>query len=339
MFLLATTSACAASQVSAQQRAITSTSLQQFILQVRAKAKLLESSSGMRDGFASFTKAHKLDPENISYSDYVIVRLLYEASRDAGFWNMHWTITNQEPTSDKVWQQWKAVKDPSFVTPTASAECDELSALYSFLVTRAGVKGVGLFWPTYNHTVAVWVVHPAKGADIRVVVPTSQIFLDVTDSFDTRKFDPWHQKTIHEYIRRDVPDSFELPKPLFDFFLRQVDRYAGASDSTLQQIRYLREGVFLKSWTPEEAAKDALRRRDNLRSGPTEDQSAFWNFAEDMRAGKPPSVRFSLWDSVFSVVSVLKSLTTEGTEFHRETSQRESYFLKSFKSTAPPMIL
>ena len=90
----------------------------------------------MRDSFASFTKAHDLNPENVSYSDYVIVRLLYEASRDAGFWNMHWTVTNQEPVSDKIWQQWKAVSGPSFIMPTASAECDELSALYSFLVTR-----------------------------------------------------------------------------------------------------------------------------------------------------------------------------------------------------------
>jgi hypothetical protein len=281
-------SAVASDRASHPQTAIANTSLQEFIIQVRGKAKILENSSGMRDGYASFTKAHKLSPESLNYSDYVIVRLLYEASRDAGFWNMHWTITNQEPVSDKIWQQWKAVAKPSFVTPTASAECDELSALYSFLVERAGVKGVGLFWPTYNHTVAVWVVHPAKEADIRVVIPTSQIFLDVTDSFDTRKFDPWHQKTIHQYVRHDVADSFEIPRPLFDFFLRQVDRYAGASDSTLQQIRYLREGVFLKSWTPEEAARDALRRRDNLHSGPAEDLSAFWNFAEDMRAGKPP---------------------------------------------------
>src|ERR1041384_6239732 len=172
-----------------QPVATSDTSLHQLILQVHSKAKLLETSAGMRDGFASFTKAHKLSPESISYSDYVMVRLLYEASRDAGFWNMHWTITNQEPVSDKIWQQWKSIKNPSYIAPTASAECDELSALYSFLVTRAGVKGVGLFWPTYNHTVAVWVLHPAKGSDIRVVVPTSQIFLEVTDSFDTRKFD------------------------------------------------------------------------------------------------------------------------------------------------------
>ena len=120
-----------------------------------------------------------------------------------------------------------------------------------------------------------------------IVVPTSQIFLEVTDSFDTRKFDPWHQKSIHEYTRRDVADSFELPHSLFDFFLHQIDRYAGASDSTLQQLRYLREGVFLKYWTPEQAAADALRRRDNLATAPTEDRSAFWNFAQDMRASNP----------------------------------------------------
>jgi len=192
--LLVIASLLMAALSAAQQSPKSDPNFQQFIIQIRAKAKLLESSSGMHDGFVSLTKAHNLSAESISYSDYVLVRLLYEASRDAGFWNMHWTITNQEPNSNQIWKQWKSVKNPSFVSPTASAECDELSALYSFLVTRAGVHGVGLFWPTYNHTVAVWVVHPAKGPDIRVVIPTSQIFLEVTDSFDTRKFDPWHQK-------------------------------------------------------------------------------------------------------------------------------------------------
>ncbi len=164
------------------------------------------------------------------------MRLFYEATRDAGFWNLHWTITNQPPNSDKIWQQWQSVRNPSFLTPTASAECDELSALYAFLVGRTGVKG----------------------------------------------------KSIHEYARRDAPDSFEFPKLLFDFFLSQVDKYAGASDSTLQQLRYLREGVFLKYWTPEAAAQDALRRRGDLRSGPAEDLAAFQGFAEDMRSKPRP---------------------------------------------------
>ena len=72
--------------------------------------------------------------------------------------------------------------------PTVAAECDELSALYAFLVERTGVRRVGLFWPYPNHTVAVWVVRPTRGGEMRAVVPTAQIFLDVTDAFGTKKF-------------------------------------------------------------------------------------------------------------------------------------------------------
>jgi len=264
--------------------AASSTSLGQFVNTIRGRAKALEGSSGMRLSFQSFTSAYKLAPASVSYPDYVVARLFYEAARDAGFWNVHWTITNMPPNSDRIWSQWKSVQKPSYLTPSASAECDELSALYAFLVGRAGIRGVGLFWPYPNHTVAVWILHPAPGPVIRVVVPTSQIFLDVTDSFATRKFNPWRQKTIFEYTRRDVPDSFEFPKPLFDFFLQQVDKYAGATDSTLQELRYLREGVFLKYWTAEDAARDALRRKILLHSGPPEDLAAFENFAQDMRS-------------------------------------------------------
>ena len=260
------------------------TTLAHLVTEVRSRAKALENSSGMRASFQSFTSAYKIKPESIRYSDFVIVRLLYEASRDAGFWNMHWTITNMPPNSDQVWRQWKAVQSVSPILPTASAECDELSALFSFLVERAGVHSAGLFWPYPNHTVAVWVVHPTNGGEVRVVVPTSQIFLTVNDSFATRKFNPWHQKTIYEYTRHDVPDTFQIPKPLFDYFVAQIGKYSGASDSTLQQIRYLREGVFLRDWSAEDAAKDALDRRKALGEGPVEDLKAFQNFAYDMRA-------------------------------------------------------
>jgi hypothetical protein len=256
----------------------------QFVSRLRGKAKALEGSSGMRLGFQEFTSAHKLPPESIRYSDYVVVRLLFEATRDAGFWNLHWAITDQPPNSDRIWKQWQGISKPSPLESTATAECDELSALYAFLVERAGVKSVGLLWPAPNHTVAVWVVRPASGPVVRVVVPTTQIFLGETDRFDTRKFDPWHQKTIYEYTRRDVPDSFQIPKPLFDFFLEQVDKYGAASDATLQQLRYLREGVFLRSWTPEQAAREALKNPNALGPGPAEDLAAPQNFAKDMRS-------------------------------------------------------
>ncbi len=269
-----------ASAVSSDSR----TTLSQFVNVIRAKAKTLEASPATQQDFRSFVSAHNLPPDSVSYRDYVVVHLLFEATRDAGFWNMHWSITDQPPNSDSIWRQWRSITHPSALRPTATAECDELSALFAFLVELAGVKPVGLFWPYANHTVAVWTVRPAAGIVVRVVVPTSQIFLDETDTFDTRKFDPWKQKTIYEYTRRDVSDSFEIPKPLFDFFLSQLDKYGGASQATLQQLRYLREGVFLKAWTAEDAARTALTKRNNLRSGPAEDLAAFQSFAQDMRS-------------------------------------------------------
>jgi hypothetical protein len=139
-----------------------------------------------------------------------------------------------------------------------------------------------LFWPFANHTVAVWVVRPADAPAVRVVVPTSQIFLGVTDTFDTRTFNPWTQKSIYEYGRRDVPDAFALPPPLLAFFLSQLDKYAGASDATLQQLRYLREAVFLGRSTPDNAAREALKRRADLHPGSAEDLAAFQHFADDM---------------------------------------------------------
>jgi hypothetical protein len=259
--------------------------LAQFVEAIRGKAKAAENASGMHAAFASFSASHDLSAASIHYPDFVVVRLLFEATRDAGFWNMHWTITNQPPDSDNIWRQWQGIRKPSPLTPTASAECDELSALYAFLAERAGIRGVGLFWPYANHTVAVWVVHPADRPVFRVVVPTSQIFLDETDFFDTKKFNPWSQKTIYEYTRRDVPESFELPKVLVDYFLRQADRYDGASDVTLQKLRYLREAVFLNAWSPHEAARVALEWRGRPGYTSAEDVAALENFAEDMRTG------------------------------------------------------
>jgi len=259
------------------------TDLSHLLIALRNEAATLESNSAMRVNFESFTSSRKLTPGTIRYSDYVMVHLLFEATRDAGFWNMQWNITDQPPNSDRVWRQWRSVNAPSFIAPTAIAECDELSALYAFLVERAGVRAVGLFWPYPNHTVAVWMPRLAAGPPIRIVIPTSQIFLTDADTFDTRKFDPWRQKTIYEYTRRDVPDSFVLPNPLFDFFIQQLEKYAGTSESALQQIRNLRSAIFSGSLTPDQAAREALR----IRSGSSfsrEDLAAFSSFATDLRS-------------------------------------------------------
>jgi hypothetical protein len=267
----------------AQQNDASPPDVSQLLSAVHEKAKSLETNPAMRTDFVSFLAARKLPPSAIKYSDYVIVHLLFEATRDAGFWNMHWSITDKPPNSDEVWRQWKRVVQPSYAEMTATAECDELSALFAFLVERSGVKPVGLFWPHPNHTVAVWMPRLSTGSPIRVVIPTSQVFLTENDTFDTHGFDPWRQKTIYEYTRRDVPDSFELPKPLFDYFLAQLDKYAGASEPALQQIRNLRDAVFNRTLSPDQAASEALRRSAAYSSS-AEDRSAFQHFAEDLRS-------------------------------------------------------
>jgi len=276
---------CLADPRSSQFTPSPRTTLAQLITLIRQKAHALETSTGTRLGFQSLTSSYKLAPNSVSYSDYSVVRLLFEATRDKGLWNLNWDITNMPPNSDNIWRQWQNVRKPSFLAPTATAECDELSALFAFLVERAGVRSVGLLWPAANHTVAVWVLHPANGPVVRVVVPTTQIFLEQTDFFGTKKFDPWRQKIIYEYSRHDAPDSLEIPKPLFDFFVLQLNKYGGASDLTLQQLRYVRGAVLLKRWSPKDTALYALKLRSGLGSGPAEDLAAFQSFAQDMRSG------------------------------------------------------
>jgi hypothetical protein len=267
--------------------ASTHTSLADLQAALRTKSRELETSSGMRQGFQSFLNAHHLASEAVRYSDYVLIRMYFEATRDAGLWNLRWAITDKPPNSDNIWRQWQDVRRPSAIMPTATAECDELSALFAFLVERSGVKSVGLLWPYPNHTVAVWVVHPSSGPTLRVVVPTTQIFLEPTDYFDTTKFDPWRQKNIYEYTRRDVPDSFTLQPKLSEFFVQQVEKYAGASDSTVQQLRYLREAVLQKAWTPEQASQAASDVRARLATGVTEDSAVLDHFIRDMRTAPP----------------------------------------------------
>jgi len=261
--------------LAAAPAAVAQPTLAHLVEAVRGKAKALETSAGMQLGFKTLIAANKLKSEQVSRSDFAVARLLFESTRDAGLWNLHWKITDLEPNSDNIWKQWGSVRQASAWTSTATAECDELSALFAFLARRAGVRNVGLFWPYSNHTVAVWTVQPK----VRVVVPTTQIFLTESDLFGTRSFDPWTQRNIYEYTRRDAADTRVLPQPLFDFFLSQMDKYGGASDATLQRLRYLRDGVFRKQLTRAQAAAAALA----LTPRSPEDGAAVRHFARDMR--------------------------------------------------------
>ena len=71
----------AGSKPTEQTLSASNANLAQLIGAIREKAKSLETSSGMRLSFRSFAAAYKISPQSVSYSDYVVARLLYEASR------------------------------------------------------------------------------------------------------------------------------------------------------------------------------------------------------------------------------------------------------------------
>jgi hypothetical protein len=212
------------------------------------QADALSSSPTLRNEYEVLRERHRLRHSAELYTDFLRVRMAFEATRAGGLWGLEWRVTDQLPQSDRIWTQWRSMKPGSTTTvqrTTAIAECDELSALFAFVAYGMGLSDrsrIGLFWPTSNHTVAVWAIVDENGKDAaRIVVPTSQIFLDDRQSLDTRGFDPWKQQKIYDYRRKDVSAQDELPVEIARYFVTQALRHGRHSTEELQTIRNRRE--------------------------------------------------------------------------------------------------
>ncbi len=208
----------------------------------------IAASPEVRADYEALLERHELPDDDALYLDYVRIKLAFEATRAGGWWGIAWQITNEQPQSDLIWSQWRALEpaalEQGLPTITAIAECDELSALFAFIVHRIGLSKrseAGLLWPTGNHTVAVWTIDRKSERPTRVVVPTSQIFLDDQQSLDTTGFNPWKQKTIYDYRRQDAKLDLTLPAPLAREFVLQVQRHGRRSQADLQAQRNRRE--------------------------------------------------------------------------------------------------
>lgn len=215
----------------------------ELFVELERVAADMETEPAVRADYEALILAHGLTDTDALYRDYVRVKLAFEATRDGGWWHLRWDITNKKPNSDEIWKQWAraTVGDDEAPTPTAIAECDELSALFAFVGRKLGVRHLGLFWPQWNHVVAVWTVQSDDDTPVRIVVPTSQIFLDADDSLGTDGFDPWTQKKIFEYRRRDVKGSHRIDAQLARFFVLQARRHGGRSQVEQQQLRNARD--------------------------------------------------------------------------------------------------
>lgn len=212
-------------------------------------------SEAVANDYAAFLEQFSLTDEPELYLDYVRIKIAFESTRAGGWWGLRWAITNEQPNSEKIWAAWQALgrtlDNPGPVPEradelaplpliSATAECDELSALFAFVAHRIGLSKeseVGLFWPTGNHVVAVWTIHPKATKPTRVVVPTSQIFLGNNDSLGTDGFNPWRQKTIFNYRRQDARKDLKLPAALASAFVQAVREHGGRSQAALQKDR------------------------------------------------------------------------------------------------------
>lgn len=254
----------------------------ELIAQLEGLVDEVGASQPTRDAYDAFVARHDLPASDALYRDFVRVKIAFEATRAGGLWAVRWTITDREPQSDHIWATWQAIDGGRPKQPTAVAECDELSALFAYVVRRMGVDHVGLFWPVWNHVVAVWTLEDRSGSKVRVVVPTSQIFLEPEETFDTRGFDPWTQKTIYTYTRKDIAGSAELPAPLAQWFVAQVQAYAPASTETLQAIRNLRE-MRLAGLADRGDIERFVVQRVDTSAGPEQDQAAWQRFLTELR--------------------------------------------------------
>ncbi len=184
----------------------------------------------VRPAWEQFTARRGIDPNTPGLSgDFRRLRLLFEATRDGGWWRLRWDITNQEPSSQRIFTQWEQGGSPlALGESSAVAECDEVSALLAVLGRRIGVRGLGLFYPTWNHTIVAWAPPQLVKQHQRVVlVPTTQIFLGCDAGFDATTFRT-RLTNIEEYPRWDVRPSRPMSATMARYLLEQVRAYAGA---------------------------------------------------------------------------------------------------------------
>ncbi len=246
-----------------------------------AQVALLDTSA-LEGTFESFAARHELDPETPGLrEDFMRLWVAFEATRDGGWWRLRWDITDQEPSSTKIWKEWRRSPPQSaFAAPSTVAECDEITALFSVTARRLGVRGVGLFYPTWNHVIAGWTpaaVGERSGARV-VLIPTTQIFQGCEATFDQTSFAA--PKRVHEYPRYDVRDSTEIPGELAEFLLEQVRAYGEASPTLLALIRAKRAALLRSSLGNCDDYRKRLAAELPRRLG-CPDQSALQHLATD----------------------------------------------------------
>jgi len=207
---------------------------------VGALTEMLDSTPApaIEHEYSEFVLAHGLPADDSKLKrEYRELRLLFEALRDGGFWHLRWAVTDQYPSSKLIWQAW--IREPvrtGFAEPSATGECDESSALFGMLARHLRIYNVGLYYPTWNHTISVWAPHEGKAKTALIQLPTTQIFLKCNAGFDKTSF-PMQLKNIERYPNWDVRPNALIPRARTEWLLHQIQVYAAASPALWSLVR------------------------------------------------------------------------------------------------------
>jgi len=213
--------------------------------------------------------------------EYKRVRLLFEATRDGGFFRLRWAITNHEPSCRDILHAWE-VESP-ISQPSATAECDELSALFAYLARLVDVKNAGLWWPRWNHVVGLWRPEAFGTNTPIVVVPTSQIFLTCREGWDTRGLGT--PKKMAPYSQRDL--SKPLSITIANRLLQSIQTYAPLRPDLLNAVRLHRAERYVSSiGSCQTARKQMLPRAEDLSAPEVAALMAYGNEIGEMDLSK-----------------------------------------------------
>jgi hypothetical protein len=258
--------------------------LSELVTELRKQAKRLEQTPIMQVEYEQFTKIFTIEPSRENYEQFVIVKMLFECTRDSGLWHISWEETHLPPKSDEIWRQWTENNNINYNTDlTAIAECDEIAALYAFLCGKLGVRGVGLYWPTYHHSIAAWNVKNRDNVIKRVLIPTSYVYFANRGYFGRTGYKPVMFDTIYEYIREDVDDELQISAELAQFMVVQPQKYCTSSEITLHRLKTIRESVWNEKYSKETALKVTKSFMAECRSKPgiKDDIAALGQFKQD----------------------------------------------------------
>jgi hypothetical protein len=211
-----------------------------FGIWLGALTELLDTAPapGVEQEYSDFVRTRRLPATDSKLKqDFRRLRLLFEGLRDGGFWHLRWAVTDQEPSSRLIWRSWiREPLRPGFATPSATAECDESSALFGMLARHLHIYNVGLYYPTWNHTIAVWAPLEGKSKTALVQLPTTQIFLECTAGFDQTTFRV-QLRNIERYPNWDLRQDTQIPRARAEWLLGQIRLYAAASPPLWSLVR------------------------------------------------------------------------------------------------------